>query len=327
VGDRSAGSTRDARRRRRRIPWPRAIRHRGPDPTIEQGATVLGRGTRALRVGQAPTFVLLHGWTDSADCWRPLLRLLHQQGHGAVAYDLPGFGVADPVRRGPVFPQLDRFVAEVVRRASNGSGRKIVLVGNSLGGCLALRAAQDPDLPLAGVVPIGPAGPTIAPWLRGAAAVPGRLERLVAGDRLYGLTGARALGLIYGRIAQAGRPDPEHTKRYAGHNGNGALFVERIRMARDIYPEILDAWDCDLIDVPVRVIWGERDRLCLVRGAEPLAGAVRDGTAVVLPGVGHLPQLEVPDTVLSVLLDLAPPANAAASTVAAGADTGWAPAV
>jgi pimeloyl-ACP methyl ester carboxylesterase len=37
-------------------------------------------------------------------------------------------------------------------------GEPIVMAGNSLGGAVALRAAEHHDLPLLGIVPVAPAG-------------------------------------------------------------------------------------------------------------------------------------------------------------------------
>src|SRR3954449_220268 len=51
--------------------------------------------TRALELdGDGPGIVLLHGWGDSADTWRPLLAELAASGRRAIAVDLPGFGHA-----------------------------------------------------------------------------------------------------------------------------------------------------------------------------------------------------------------------------------------
>src|ERR671930_1410764 len=45
-----------------------------------------------------------------------------------------------------------------------GAGEPVVVAGNSLGGCVALRLAENPELPLAGVVPVAPAGLEMPGW-------------------------------------------------------------------------------------------------------------------------------------------------------------------
>jgi pimeloyl-ACP methyl ester carboxylesterase len=62
-------------------------------PIVERRSTYAGFQTRELVVtGRGPTVLLLHGFGDSADTWRPVLTLLAEAGQAAIAVDLPGFG-------------------------------------------------------------------------------------------------------------------------------------------------------------------------------------------------------------------------------------------
>ena len=117
-----------------------------------------GIRTRVLELeGAGPPLLLLHGYSDSADTWRPLMRSLAARGRGAVAVDLPGFGRAEPAAPGQLLPALDEFTRALVSAHSREGGRPVI-VGNSLGGVAGLRAAENAELPLAGVVGISPAG-------------------------------------------------------------------------------------------------------------------------------------------------------------------------
>src|SRR3954452_10212895 len=134
-------------------------------PLLEYRERFGGYETRVLELeGDGPPLVFFHGYADSADTWRLTLDELARRDRHALAVDLPGFGRADRLKRDtPVLPQLDRFAAAVIESSANG--RSAVAVGNSLGGCAVIRAAQRHDLPLSGIVPIGPAGLGLAPWL------------------------------------------------------------------------------------------------------------------------------------------------------------------
>lgn len=129
--------------------------------------TVGGVTTRALELdGEGPSLLLLHGYSDSADTWRPLLGELAKLGRGALAVDLPGFGQADSLVAGAILPQIDRFAAALIREAAGDDTKAPPLVvGNSLGAVTGLCAAQDPGLPLGGVVAISPAGFGHQPWV------------------------------------------------------------------------------------------------------------------------------------------------------------------
>ena len=123
-----------------------------------------GFRTRVLAVGgRGPGIILLHGFSDTADTWRAVLGPFAERGIRAAAVDLPSFGAADPLGPGPALPQLDMFVADAVRHWTVGD-RAPILVGNSLGGLLAARAAAGPDPP-AGVVLISPAGHAHSRWI------------------------------------------------------------------------------------------------------------------------------------------------------------------
>ena len=80
-----------------------------------------------------------------------------------MALDLPGFGTADPLAADePILPQLERFAAAAVEWIAPEGGA--IVCGNSLGGCVSLLLAERPELGLAGIVPVAPAGLDMARW-------------------------------------------------------------------------------------------------------------------------------------------------------------------
>lgn len=62
---------------------------------------IAGIRTRTIEVdGREPALLLLHGFSDQADTWLPLLQELGVSGRRAVAVDLPGFGQSRPLKPG-----------------------------------------------------------------------------------------------------------------------------------------------------------------------------------------------------------------------------------
>ena len=268
-----------------------------------------GFGTRALELdagaGEDDPLLLLHGWSDSADTWRPLLVRLARLGRPATALDLPGFGRADRLdREAPVLPQLDRFVAAAVEHLSERSGgRAVVVVGNSLGGCAAMRAAENPELPIAGIVPVAPAGLDMAGWFPIVEGAP--LVRLVmrAPVPLPEAVVREAVGRAYRTLAYA-RPrdvDPAVISSFTRHVRSRRDVIRILATGRRLLPEIREPFRLERIGCPVLLVWGDQDRMVFASGAERVLREVAGARLEVIERCGHCPQVEAADRMAELL--------------------------
>ncbi|MFL5819907.1 MAG: alpha/beta fold hydrolase [Solirubrobacteraceae bacterium] len=276
------------------------------EPLLEYRRSFGGFETRVLELeGAGPPLVLLHGWADSADTWRLLLAELAAAERRAVAIDLPGFGTAPDLRPGRMLPQLDRFLAGVIPYAA-GDGGPAVVVGNSLGGTLALRAAERSDeLAIAGVVPIAPAGFDMAAWF-------GLIERNPILQILLGVPAPlpeavvrEAVGRVYALLAF---PRPTAVDRrvidaFTSHLRDRATVARRMRSARRLLPELAYPFHLDRVGCPVLLVWGERDRMVSPQGVERVVAALPETRVELIGGCGHCPQIEVPERLAELLMD------------------------
>jgi pimeloyl-ACP methyl ester carboxylesterase len=275
--------------------------------TVTQSRPVLGRWrTRALETGgDGPVLVLLHGFGDHAGTWLPVLAELDRHGVRAVALDMPNFGEADPVGAGPMLDALDEFVAAAVQRWTE-AGVPPVVVGNSLGGVMALRAGQDPAVVVSGVVPVSPAGFGHAwfidllekySWVNPllfTPVVPMSLFRALTA-RGYAWAAAGPSGVVRG------------VPRAAAAHFRGAADVKRIfGVAPGLLAEIR-SWSRAFagVEVPCLILWGRHDRLTLIAGAQVLHAAVGHAELVVLDDCGHCSQVGRPDLVAEHLVRFA----------------------
>ncbi len=277
------------------------------EPLFEHRLELAGYATRALELeGEGPPIVLLHGYADSADTWRLVMERLGREGRPALAVDLPGFGRSDALDDGPMLPQYDSFVEAAVQYAASESGRAVVLAGNSLGGALTLRAGQRADLPLEGIVPVAPAGLDMPAWfsiiqrdvlmrtlLTTRAPLPERVVR-------------RSVGEVYRRLAFArpGEAPGELIAMFTSHHPSTSA-VKRLRdLGARLLPELtIESFDLEAINLPLLLIWGDRDRMVSHEGARHVLAAVPGARYEQLIGCGHCPQLEEPESFTTLLTD------------------------
>ena len=264
-----------------------------------------GVRTRSLETrGAGPTILLLHGFSDSADTWRPLLAELADRGRQAVAVDLPGFGEAGPLERAPVLPQLDEFTAALVEQV----GGPVVLVGNSMGGLTVLRAAEKGLPAVAAYAALSPAGLGFHRSFDRMDEVLARLRPLlkVAYRAPVPAPVVRAYACAFYRLRLARNAvDPTLARRYGSHFGGMADFRRFGALGRRLSDEIkADPPDLRRAVEPVLLIWGAEDHICDVRPAAAAAAKLDAVRLEILAGCGHSAQIQRPDRVADLLTTL-----------------------
>jgi pimeloyl-ACP methyl ester carboxylesterase len=274
-------------------------------PLFEHRLELAGYSTRALELeGDGPPLILFHGFADSADTWRRVLALLGRRDRRALALDLPGFGAADPLDEGPVLPQFDAFVAAALGHVAEEHGQPAIVAGNSLGGVVALRAGErhPPDV-LAGIVPIAPAGLDMPTWFQVIERDPVIRFVLQAPVPLPEFAVRTAVGEAYRQLAFA-KPRGvagEVVRTFTDHHRNRRSVLRFLQNGRRVLPELAAPFALDRIACPVLLVWGDRDRMVSHRGAQRVVEALPDTTYELLEGVGHCPQVEVPERVVALL--------------------------
>jgi pimeloyl-ACP methyl ester carboxylesterase len=276
------------------------------EPLFEHRTAFAGYETRVLELeGDGPPRLLIHGYADSADTWRLSLAMMAKRGQRAVAIDLPGFGLADQLADGPLLPQFDAFIAAAVRYAAGRPRRPVIAVGNSLGGCIALRLAERHRERLAGVLALAPAGLAMNrllqivrrdPVLRSLLALPTPVPAAVLRAAVAGL---------YVRLAvhKPDELDPRVVSNFTYHHRHRAKVASYLDIAHRLIPELRAPFELDKITVPVLLLWGDHDRMLYHRGAQQVLDAVPGSRLELWSQVGHCPQVEVPARFTELLLD------------------------
>jgi pimeloyl-ACP methyl ester carboxylesterase len=290
-------------------PWP------GRRVEVD-GAVTFVRDTPPTAPGAEPA-LYVHGLGGSATNWTDLADLLSARLDGQ-AVDLPGFGYTDPARRYTVAALADR-VARWIEVSDRGP---VHLIGNSFGGAIVTRvAALRPDL-VRTLVLISPALPFLDPrrsvqgrmlpiiFLPGATALArrqiARIEPAELARQVMTACFADPTRIVPQRLAEAAvearlRSEvPSYMDAYLRClRGLVGSFV------RAYLPGSGSLWRlAERITAPTLVIAGARDRLVDPRVAGQVAGLIPDARLLMLPDVGHVAQLEVPDLTARAVLGL-----------------------
>lgn len=290
---------------------PRPELHPRPWPGREVTA-----GGVTLHVRETPgpagvPAVYVHGLAGSATNWTDLAGLLSSRAAG-TAVDLPGFGRSKPLTVPDWTPSGH---ADALLCFLAGRGERVHLLGNSLGGLVALAvAARRPEL-VETLTLVSPAMPDRRPDPRRVldprmllAAVPGRIGRRSRAE-LGSMTAleraAHVVELCFGDPSIV----PEHRLREVAEEIEERGRLPWARLAHNETARLLLAswvlgpspWPLAArVQAPTLVVWGDRDRL-VSPGLARRTAAVTRGRLEMLPGVGHVGQIEAPDAVAAAV--------------------------
>ena len=254
----------------------------------------------------APVIVAVHGLGGSSLNWSAIAPLLTGR-YRLLAPDLAGHGLTRSLGRGTTVPAnqalLHRFIEAV-------PGRPVILMGNSMGGMIALIEAGTSPGSVSGLVLVDPALPFVpvrpdplVTALFALQATPGIGTALAASRRRQPPEAAVASVLrLCCADPSAVPPDVvaqhvELARQRAAFSEVGRDFAAAMRsviatagyLHGQLYRRRIRSVTC-----PVLLVHGSADRLVPVAAARAAARAHPAWSVVILPGVGHVPQLEAP---------------------------------
>jgi len=255
--------------------------------------------------------VLVHGLGGSATNWTDVMGLLRDRVD-AHAPDLPGFGWSPPPPDANYSPESHaRTVVDVIESTV---GEPVHLMGNSLGGAVAtLIAARRPDL-VRTLTLVSPALPVYRP--RATNAHLPALAFPFIGQRLLRRLGrfpveARVRATIALCFADPSRVPPQRfeealteASRRARLDYDADAMLESLRALLTSYfrrgPATL--WHAAAqVQAPTLLIYGLRDKLVDPRTSAKAARTFRRSQLLVLPGSGHVAQMEHPELVAAAV--------------------------
>ena len=265
--------------------------------------------------GNGPLCVLLHGLGGSHLNWMSVGPELARSFH-VLAPDLPGFGRSPSAGRQASIAANVRLVEELIRSAPGGPA---LLMGNSMGGLIALGVAAGRSDLLSGLVLVDPALPIprgelfrfdpVALRFVAAYAVPKLGEYFLS--RTAATLGAE--GLVRSTLERCTvdlrRVDSElvaamidlERERFARPNWHEAVLEGTRSIVQTLASrKHVERW-IRAVSAPTLLVHGAHDKVVRLSASLAAANVRPDWDFVVLQDAGHVPMMEVPAPFLEVV--------------------------
>jgi len=272
------------------------------------GHLVATRSGRVFIQEKGPTdgvpVVLFHGTAAWSELWRQTIDRLAAAGFHVVALDLPPFGFSDRPGRYTRRDQAAR-VSDVLIALHAAPA---IIVGHSFGAGAATELAMRFPQRARALVLVDAALGLTAPF----ADPPWLLESKWVREILVSLSITNPLAtrpLLRSLIAKKDRALPDYVE-----------ILQRPTTLRNSTPDIADwlyyflgsdptAESADRaayarLHLPVAILWGEEDTVTPRDQARDLQALLPVVALTLLPGIGHIPQIEDPDMFNDALLKL-----------------------
>ncbi|MFF5175740.1 alpha/beta fold hydrolase [Micromonospora sp. NPDC000089] len=272
-------------------------------PPGPRHVTVDGRRVRHRIDGDGPPVVLLHGIGRTLRDFTDQHELLAQRFR-VHSVDLPGHGGSLPAAGPATLPALGRFLGHYLDAV--GVRRPAHLVGNSLGGAVAMRFAATEPGRVASLTLVDSAGfgPEVSIFLRLLAVRPlaglllrprhstaRRVERAIFHDPAYATDERIADALETARQPYAGRVVRDLVRDLGTFRGIRAPWRDELltEVARH--------------DIPTLVVWGERDLILPAAHLDAARQRLPRARTHLFPDCGHMPQIERREEFHELLVD------------------------
>lgn len=245
-------------------------------PTVDTGDVTLFYD----EYGSGPPIVFLHGFTLDRRMWRVQMDFF-SRWYRVIAYDSRGHGRSSCPDSG--YSRADR-VHDLKRLVDILGLRKIHLVGLSMGGATALGFALDHPESLSSLVLVDTAAGGYMP--------PSKYRNMRDVAVTVGVEEAKRRWIKTSLFYYANRNESvrrELAEMMAGHCGH--LWLDPKRGA---YNDRDDVALSHRIEIPTMIFAGEKDRHFLPL-ARTLHKNIENSEIDIVPGVGHMLNMEAPD--------------------------------
>ncbi|HET6783658.1 MAG TPA: alpha/beta hydrolase [Pseudoxanthomonas sp.] len=240
----------------------------------------------------APTVVMIHGFTGSKENWYPLAERLRGR-YRLVIPDLPGWGDSERIKGQDYgFVAQSERVAAFIDRVAKRQGSQVVLLGHSMGGGIVALTAADHPQSVARVGLFDAAGVRFKDNAFGI--------EVLAGKNPFGVEDDASLEryldtVFYIDAAKPSIPWPA-SRAVIGWRKQQARFEQSVldRIGRSD-ERFLPGQAAARIRQPALLLWCRQDAVIDASAMDLYAAQMPQASKVLLDGCGHMSIVEKPD--------------------------------
>jgi pimeloyl-ACP methyl ester carboxylesterase len=233
------------------------------------------------RGGRGEPLLFLHG-ASGAPVILPFMEKLAER-FDVLVPEHPGYGQSDEPEWLDNIHDLAYFYLDFMKQLAL---RDVTLVGNSMGGWIAMEIAVRDTSRLKSLVLVSPAG-IKAPGVQPA-------DIFLMPDEQLVRTLFHDQKLAEVRLAAPVTPEAIDVALKNKHT------TARLAWEPRLHDPFLSKW-VHRIDVPVKLVWGKEDRILPVAFLDEFRRLLPDAEVHVVEGAGHLPHAEKPDVFVDLL--------------------------
>ena len=230
------------------------------------------------------SLLILHGWGGSSSSWVRVQNILAKKGYRVIVPDFPGFGKSKTPPEAWGLKEYSDFILNFIEAVGL---EKFFLLGHSFGGRIAVKftllyADKVQKLILCDSAGIKPKTGLktklifILAKIGNAIFTPKILSRFK--------DGARNVFYIFLRH-----------KDYVKADGTMKEIIKKV-LNEDLLQELPQ------INIKTLLIWGEIDKLVPLKYGHIFKEKIKDSEMIVLPEIGHSPNLETPKKLSEIIL-------------------------
>ncbi len=252
---------------------------------------VNGRQVRYAKIGEkGPLIFILHGWPSSLESWQEVGTGLALAGFQVVIPDFPGFGQSqEPPRPWHIQDYafwLSAFVLKVKSQLSMLDDNKVIVVGHSFGGRVAIQFAAAHSEELSKLVLVAAAGikKKTLPILK-------YISQL--GKAIFSLPLLCVFKPLFRKVFYkfiVGTTD------YI--NAKGVMQETFKNVVKEDLSPLLSQ-----IKTPTLLIWGSKDKKTPLEEGKKMSFEIRNSKLEIIRRAGHSPNKEVPELLVQKVLD------------------------